>query len=53
MVVIMRNEGFGPGAYALIERFGCELVGKEQCDAVRVQGGNVFDIDKCDSMNDG
>ena len=53
VVVVVRSEGFGPGAYALMECFGCGLVGKEKCDAVRVQGGNVFDIDKCDGMNDG
>ena len=53
MVVVMRSEGFGPVAYTLIECFGCGLVGKEKCDALRVQGGNVFDIDKCDGMNDG
>ena len=27
VVVVVRSEGFGPGAYVLIECFGCELVG--------------------------
>ena len=52
MVVVVRSEGFGPGAYALIECFGCGLVGKEKCDEIGVQGGDVFGIDKSDGMDD-
>ena len=53
MVVFMRNEGFGPGTNTLIKCFGCGLVRKEKGDTMRVQGGNVFVVDECESMDDG
>ena len=52
MVVIMRDEGFCPGADALIKGFGCGLVWEEEGDAMGVEGGDSVAFDECESVND-
>ena len=42
----MRNERLRPGAYALIKSFSDGLVGKEEGNTMRVEGGNSVAFDE-------
>ena len=53
MVVVMRNESFCPGTYALIKCFGYGLVWEQKGDTMRVEGGKAVAFDECESMNNG
>ena len=53
MIIVMRNEGFGPGADAWIKSFSNGLVWKEEGNAMRVEGGDSVAFDECEGVYDG
>ena len=53
MVVIVRNEGFRPRAYALVKSFSDRLVRKKEGDAMRMEGGDLVAFNDCESIYDG
>ena len=53
MIIVMRNEGFRPGADALIKSFSNGLVWKEEGNAMRVEGGDSVAFDECEGVYDG
>ena len=53
MVVVVGNESFRPGAYALIKSFSDGLVWKEEGNAMRVEGGDSVAFDEREGVYDG
>ena len=53
MIIVMRNEGFRPGADALIKSVSNGLVWKEEGNAMRVEGGDSVAFDERESVYDG